>query len=76
MAWQNIACDLVGIALLCLGIFGRNVQFHERHSGAQIPNRRGRLFFCYRGRRVILARGTTYSYLEIAPDFCAADQLF
>src|SRR5580700_2408739 len=24
--------------------------------------------FCYRGRRVILARGTTYSYLEIAPD--------
>ena len=55
MAWQNIVCDLVGVALLCLGILGKNVQFRQRHSGVPIPNSLGRLFAIAVGACFLLA---------------------
>ena len=43
MRWQNIVCLAIGVALVGVGVLGKNLQFRYRHSREPIPNWQGRL---------------------------------
>jgi hypothetical protein len=63
MGWESIFSDAIGVALLCLGTFGKNLKFRARHSREPIPTWKGRLlaivvgaFFLFVGLSIQMRR--------------------